>query len=451
MSNVLAIAAVTQILKDLLHDALIDGDAIEMTGADVSVTALPPDRIVNDDPAQQATQINLYLHRVTPNAALRNADLPTRDASGRLLCRPRLALDLHYILTVVSADELHPEILLGYAMQLFHEHAILPRERIREALTISGPEMALPGPPGMIQAAAIADQIELIKITPRSLSMDDMSKMWTALQASYRTTVAYDVSLVLIEREQPTRPTVPVLTRGGLRDADTGRDPGVLVSPTLSLAPPTLLSVEPLDRQPVMRLGRDIALNGLALDRGEARVRFAEVGTGKVLELAPLAPVTPGRMVVRLPAGDPLPGDDPPPPPPHTLHGTGADPGAWRIGAYDVSILLVEPGGRQTETNALPVALAPASTSSAIADLDGTEITMTSSPPIRPGQSVAILVGQTMQLVATPAEPATQAQAVFTGLASGAQLPVRLRVNGVDSPVIDRATDPPTLQTVTIP
>ena len=39
MSNVLAIAAVTQLLKDLLHDALIDGNASSMTGADVAVTA----------------------------------------------------------------------------------------------------------------------------------------------------------------------------------------------------------------------------------------------------------------------------------------------------------------------------------------------------------------------------------------------------------------------------
>ena len=315
---------------------------------------------------------------------------------------------------------------------------------IRAALTISGPGEVLPGPPGMIHAADIADQIELIKITPRTLSMDDMSKMWTALQASYRTTVAYDVSVVLIEREQPTRPTLPVLTRGGLRDPVTGRDPGVLVNPSLSQTAPTLLSVEPLDQQPVMRLGRDIALNGYGFDHGEAAVRFAEPGTGTVLELAPLAPVTSTRMVLQLPGGAPLAGA-------HPLSGTGADPGAWRIGSYSLSVHLVEPGGRQTDTNALSVALAPASTPSAAADPGGTEITMTSEPPIRPGQSVAILVGQEMELVPSPVSPANQAQAVFAGLSSGAQLPVRLRVDGVDSPVIDRLADPPALETVTIP
>src|SRR5690606_4199705 len=126
---------------------------------------------------------------------------------------------------------------------------------------------------------------------------------------------------VLIERDQPTRPSLPVISRGGLVDPATGRDPGVLVRPDLAETSPTLLSIEPADRQQVMRLGRDIVLNGHALDRGEVRVRFAELGGGTVLELAPLAPATATRLVVRLPSGEPLVGG-------HALAGTGADPGA---------------------------------------------------------------------------------------------------------------------------
>ena len=128
-------------------------------------------------------------------------------------------MDLHYILTAVSGEELHAEILLGYAMQLFHETAILGRETIRAALDLAAIDTILPADFDPIRAAELADQIELLKITPRTLSMDDMSKLWTAFQTSYRTTVAYDVSLVLIERELPARPTLPVLSRGGLRCA----------------------------------------------------------------------------------------------------------------------------------------------------------------------------------------------------------------------------------------
>lgn len=444
MSNVLAIAAVTQLLKDLLNDALINGDVSQVLGADFSVTALPPDRVVSENDDSQTTQLNVFLHRVTPNEALRNSDLPTRDGEGRILCRPRLALDLHYMLTAVSSEELHAEILLGYAMQLFHELAILPRERIRAALVGAVSGDLLPDDLGVIQAAEIADQVELIKITPRTLSMDDMSKMWTALQASYRTTVAYDVSLVLIERDQPTRPALPVLSRGGLIDPVTRRDPGVTLRPDLLSTVPTLLSVEPLDGQPVMRLGGRVAIDGFAFAGGDATVRFTEPGTGVVLELVPLAPAAPNRLLVDLPSGAALA-------PAHPLAGSGNDPGAWRIGAYSVDVRVLDGGGRETFSNALPMALAPATTPSAAPDPGGTEITMTSEPPIRPGQTVAILVGQETAQLDSPVAPADQVQAVFPDLASGAELPVRLRVDGIDSPVIDRQAEPPVLERVTIP
>lgn len=102
-------------------------------------------------------------------------------------------------------------------------------------------------------------------------------------------------------------------------------------------------------------------------------------------------------------------------------------------------------------TSALSIALAPASVASAAAVAAGTEITMTCAPPIRPGQSVAVLVGQEMAQVASPGAPTEQVQAVFAALPSGAELAVRLRIDGIDSPVIDRQADPPHLETVAIP
>jgi hypothetical protein len=45
MSNALAIASVTAVLKDLLNNGVIDHDLTSVVGSDVAVTALPPDRI----------------------------------------------------------------------------------------------------------------------------------------------------------------------------------------------------------------------------------------------------------------------------------------------------------------------------------------------------------------------------------------------------------------------
>lgn len=448
MSNVLAIAAVTQLLKDLINDALINGDVSQALGADFAVTALPPDRVVTEGGADQPTRLNLFLYRVSPNAALRNEDLPTRNSAGRLVQRPRLALDLHYILTAVSQEELHAEILLGYAMQLFHEQPILGRETIRAALDLAVFDDILPEEFDPIRASQLADQIELLKITPQTLSMDDMSKLWTAFQASYRTTVAYNVSLVLIERELPVRPTLPVLSRGGLTDPVTGRDPGIQVRPNLSTSVPTVTSAKPADGHPVMRLGGAVEITGFALDGGapgtEVSVRFSEPGTGVVLAMAPLAPAAPTRLLIQLPSTAALPPGSP-------AEGTVNDPASWRVGPYVIDVRVQYSDGRELVSNSLPLALAPASTPGASPAPPDVEISMTCSPPIRPGQTVAILAGQQMQVLASPATSITQATATFAGLSSGSEVAVRLRVDGIDSPVIDLATTPPSLETVTVP
>lgn len=447
MSNVLAIAAVTQLLKDLINDTLINGDVSQVLGADFTVTALPPDRVVADN-GDQSTQINVFLYRVSHNAAYRNEDLPTRDRGGQITQRPRLALDLHYILTAVSGEELHAEILLGYATQLFHETAILGRERIRAALDLVVIDDILPSDFDPLRASEIADQIELLKITPRTLSMDDMSKLWTAFQASYRTTVAYDVSLVLIERELPVRATLPVLSRGGLTDPVTGRDPGVLLRPNLLGTVPTITSALPGDGHPVMRLGGTVEISGFTLDGGasgaEVVVRFTEPGTDVTLEMAPLAPAAPTRLVVELPNIAPVTPGSP-------AEGTEIDPASWRIGAYAIDVLVRHSDGREQVSNGLPLALAPASTPSAAAAPPDVDLTMTCAPPIRPGQTLAILAGQEMQVLPSPAAPATEATATFSGLVSGTEVPVRLRVDGIDSPVINLTTTPPSLETVTVP
>lgn len=149
-------------------------------------------------------------------------------------------------------------------------------------------------------------------------------------------------------------------------------------------------------------------------------------------------------MVVRLPDGAPLAPADP-------LAGTANDPAIWRIGPYVVDLRITGTDGRIANSNRLAIALAPRSTAAAAADPGGTEITLTSEPPIRPGQSVAILVGQEMALVDRPVAALSQVQAVLPGLTSGSAAPVRLRVDGIDSPVINLATDPPSLETVMIP
>jgi hypothetical protein len=216
VSNALAIASVTAVMKNLLDNGLIDDHVIGALGH-VHVTALAPDLIPLEKNAE--SQLNLFLYMVTPNAAWRNDGLPSRDAVGDRRTNPPLALDLHYLLTAYASKDLHAEILLGYAMQLLHETAVLPRAGIRRALSVPGlvddPGGALPPELEALTTSGLAEQVELIKITPDSVGPEELAKLWAGFQSRYRPSAGYRASVVLIEAQESTRAALPVRVRRG--------------------------------------------------------------------------------------------------------------------------------------------------------------------------------------------------------------------------------------------
>jgi len=214
MSNALALAAVTSVLKDLLNNGLIDQDMTGAIGGNVTVTALPPDRI-DIGANKEKSQLNLFLYQVSPNPGWRNVGLPSRDGRGDRLTNPPLALDLHYLLSAYGEQEFQGEILLGYAMQALHETPVLSRDAVRLALGPPPPVTGAVLPPAQqsLVAAELADQVEQIRIAPHSLTTDEMSRLWTALQAHYRPSAVYQASVVLIESKRSTKSALPVRSR----------------------------------------------------------------------------------------------------------------------------------------------------------------------------------------------------------------------------------------------
>ena len=107
------------------------------------------------------------------------------------------------MLTAYGRADFQAEILLGYAMHLLHERPVLDRAAIRRALDPSPLDVSMLPPAFQALAASdLADQVELIKITPAAMSSDEMSKLWAAIQSHYRPSAAYQVSVVLIEGTQ---------------------------------------------------------------------------------------------------------------------------------------------------------------------------------------------------------------------------------------------------------
>lgn len=215
MSTALALASVTAVLKDLLNNGLIDHNVSGQVGESVTVSALPPDRIPTD-PSNEKSQLNLFLYQVTPNAGWRNVGLPSRNGRGDRLTNPPLALDLHYLLTAYGEKELHTEILLGYGMQLLHETPVLTRDAIRRSLAPLDPLDGGALPPTLqgLYGAGLAEQVEQIKICPMTITTEEISRLWSAFQARYRPTAAYQATVVLIEsRSGRGRSALPVRER----------------------------------------------------------------------------------------------------------------------------------------------------------------------------------------------------------------------------------------------
>jgi hypothetical protein len=446
MSNALALAAVTAVLKDLLDNTLIDQSVSGAVGGAVTVSALPPDRIETGD--NELPRLNLFLYQVLPSAALRNIDLPSRNGRGQRVANAPLALDLYYLLSAYSAQDFQAEILLGYAMQLLHERPVLTRDAIRATLAAPSPVDGgiLPPAVGALAASDLAEQVELVKLTPVALNTEEISKLWTAFQAKYRPSIAYVASVVLIQREDPALAALPVLSRGPV-DPVTHKDRGVVVQPSLLPPYPALVGLTPPAHPQAVRMGELLELSGRNLGGDTVAALFKHVRDGDQLELSAEPGANANGFQVRMP---------PDPPAGPVTPGSPLDPASWRAGVYAVAAVIRNAGEPDVVTNELPVALAPTLTSIAAAPGGGGTVIVTTdvTPPVRGTQSARLLVG-TIEVApdALVADPASTLTFTSPSLPSGAQW-VRLRVDEVESVLIDRTVTPPVFdptQRVTVP
>lgn len=402
MSDYLGAAGVVAVVRYLLQNAVTD-QLTTAVNATPTVTALPPDRLTVG--TNEAPQVNLYLYHVSFNQGWRNADLPSRDKAGHALSNPPLPLDLHFLLSAYGKGEFDSEILLGWAMQVLHETPILTRATIEAALlAMTAP--AAGGAPVTSEVKAIAttslaQQSELIRIVPENLSTEDIWKLWTAFQATYRTTAAYRASVVLIRGTHPVRNNLPVQT-----------PPNILVQ---VLTPPVIDGVSPA----ILARGDALTLSGENLSNaaGQALLAFdsgqtlsADVAQPRMARLTLPASIPAGPRLVRIVR--------------QITFGTPGDPHTGGA-SNQVSFMLV------------PTLLPPVPTTVAV----GASLTLTIDPPVGREQAVTLLIGSTeIVLPERPqSAPATASSLTFPIPANfpiptpAAALPLRVQVDRAQS------------------
>ena len=426
MSSALAIGAVSAVMRNLLDNGMIEAGPAVGT---VKVTAVAPDTIKLDDP-DFGPGLNLFLHRVAPNAALRNATLPEFDPGGARTSNPPLALDLHYLLTAYGSSDFQAEILLGYAMSLLHGRPVLDRAAIRTALEPSPLGAGILPPAYQALAASdLADQVEAVTVTLDPIDSEEMSRLWSAIQAHYRPSVGYVVTVVLIEAMKAVRSALPVLSRGA-PDETTGEEPGVFVHPDLGPPVPTAVRVAPPPDQLSVRLGETLRIEGAHLDGTGVEARFSHPLLDDPIVVDVGVNEDPSAVEVDVPADAPA-------------------QAAWPAGLWSVRVALAPPGDpvvRETNPAAFVLApepvLTPAPTVVRDAATDAVTVTLQSRPRVRPAQR-AVLALDGDASTAAPRTAATDPLVFVFGPVPAGERKVRLTVDGAESRLVDRSTSPP--------
>lgn len=435
MSNSMAIAAVTGALQNLLSKVTSPRFPGEPELSDAEVTSSPLDQMPTDG---TKNRLNVYLYAITPNAAWRGADPALHNRLEDR--RPPLAVNLHYLLTAYGKgnDDLLAHRLLGRAMSLLHDFAVVSKTNINAAITSFRTQLS---------GSDLANQVERLRVSLQMLSIDEMSKLWTMFQSKFRVSAVYMVTVVLIDSATSDTAALPVLSRG------------LNVGSSSESAIPTLLSMTLPKNQPSARVGVPrtlfpmppaadvpgdvLLLSGLNLDRGDPALSFFCQSVSATMAPLTLASKSATSLSVQLPLAQ----------------------DTWPAGVYLVNAKLtsVGPPVRVVNSNALAFTLAPRIISVTYAAPSmGTPprpatFTVLCSPQVWPSQRAELFLGD--REIASDVHTTKTNTLVFPlpageVPASGTYF-VRLRIDNVESLLVsDYSAAAPvfdTAQRVTVP
>ena len=373
MSNHLAIATVTAAIKNLLHEEI----PLDTKIGDIIISTKPPDKV-----ASEANTLNLFLYQVTPNIAYRNLDLSSHSNPKFVGQIPQQGLNLNYLLTVYSSDDIVAQQILASAMRILYEKPILTREIISNAINSNVG----------IKDSNLADQAELVKLSLQPLSLDDITKLWSSFfQTHYRISVSYQATVVLLDSKQEPIPSLPV------KERRLYVNPYPFTQPLIDKIEPQILE---------HKSGAKLTLQGRNLKADTLTVKCGE-------DLAAISSATDSIISIKLPDKS-------------------------TAGIKSVQIvhkLALGSGFTSYESNVVAFVLVPRiTTPSPILVQHGTDLTLNFEPAVTPQQKVSLLIGDSM-LSVPPLAPADNKLSVPIpdDLRTGVPFLLRMRVDGAES------------------
>jgi hypothetical protein len=159
------------------------------------------DRISLESPADlennNSVRLSMYLYRILENPYMKNR-FPVDGTGGKLRKAP-LTLDLYYLLTPLVGTPREQMIVLGKTMQVLYDRPILEGADLSGSLGTTG---------------------EAIRLVLNPVSLEELTRVWQALEIPYRLSVCYLARVIILdsEQEQFSQPVVSKrITYGTLR------------------------------------------------------------------------------------------------------------------------------------------------------------------------------------------------------------------------------------------
>ena len=202
----LDLSAVTQALTKFIELSVENSPAWQPR-ARPTASPLPPDQV-------QSAGLSFYLYHLSENPHLRTPP-PVDSASSHVRYSP-MALDLYFQMTAVpggssSNELLESQLLMGCALKALHDGPV-----IDDTTVISGTEI--------LKTVGLAGEENRIRITSQPVTSNDAVNYWTAGSQAMRLAAYYQVSVILLEPEEPDSrsqrvlsPSVDVFAIGGPR------------------------------------------------------------------------------------------------------------------------------------------------------------------------------------------------------------------------------------------
>jgi hypothetical protein len=167
-----------------LGDSLVSVLFSEMN-ADPQISGLidSEDRVSLESPADlesnNSVRLSMYLYRILENPFLKNR-FPVEGPGGQQR-KPPLALDLYYLLTPMIGTPREQHIVLGKAMQILYDRAILSGSDLEGSLGTDGGD---------------------IRVVLNPVSLEELTRVWQALEFPYRLSVCYLARIVMVDSER---------------------------------------------------------------------------------------------------------------------------------------------------------------------------------------------------------------------------------------------------------